>query len=169
MLLLLQVNVEFKACDIGEPGPNQVVVDVHAASLNFRDVLISINMLPELSYEGSYFGRHLGMEASGIIRSVGSGVKGLAVGDRVATAEACCFGNRLVAPAARVMKLPDNISLEVAAATQCTYNTAHHALINIARIRKGEQLIKQMKGGADHGLRLLFFVCAYSLPVWYVY
>jgi len=78
------------------------------------------------------------MEATGVIRAVGSEVKDLVVGDRVATAEACCFGNRLVAPAARVLKLPENISLEVAAATQCTYNTAHHALINIARIKKGE-------------------------------
>ena len=129
--------MEFQATDIGEPGPNEVVVDLQAAALNFRDVLISINMLPELSYEGSYFGRHLGMEASGVIRSVGSNVQGLAVGDRVATAEACCFGNRLVAPASRVLKLPENVSIEVAAASQCTYNTAHHALINVARIKKG--------------------------------
>lgn len=133
----MQVNVQFQATDIAAPGPNEVVVDLHAAALNFRDVLISINMLPELSYEGSYYGRHLGMEASGIVRAVGSEVKTLAVGDRVATAEACCFGNRLLAPAPRVTKLPENISLEVAAAVQSVYNTAHHALMNIARIKKG--------------------------------
>lgn len=123
--------------DLPDPGPDEVVVDIHAAALNFRDVLISINMLPELSYEGSYYGRHLGMEASGIIRKAGSNVSYLKAGDRVATAEAMCFGNRLLAPATRVIKLHDDMTLEVAAAVQSVYNTAYHALINIAGIRTG--------------------------------
>ena len=86
--------MEFQAIEIGEAGPQEVVVDIRAASLNFRGATISVNMLPDLSCEGSYFGRHLGVEATGVIRGVGSEVQGLAVGDRVATAEARCFGNR---------------------------------------------------------------------------
>lgn len=121
--------MDFHVRDLPDPGPNEVVVDIHAAALNFRDILISINMLPELSYEG--------MAASGVIRRVGSNVTHLKAGDRVATAEAMCFANRLMAPASRVTKLHDNMTLEVAAAVQSVYNTAYHALINVARICKG--------------------------------
>lgn len=56
-----RVAVEFAAVPLGPPGEGQVTVDVRCAALNFRDVMIAINMLPELSFEGSYYGRHLGM------------------------------------------------------------------------------------------------------------
>lgn len=56
-----------------------MTVEIKAAALNFRDVLIAINMLPELSFEGSYYGRHLGMEAAGVVTAVGAGVTGLKV------------------------------------------------------------------------------------------
>lgn len=146
-----QINVLFQAHAVPVPGPDQVTVDIHAAALNFRDVLIAINMLPELSFEGSYYGRHLGMEAAGVVSAVGAGVTHLKVGDRVATAEASCFGNRLNAPACRVVKLVDSISFEVAASTQSVYNTAHHALVNIARIKKGDRvLVHAAAGGVGH-------------------
>jgi len=146
-----QVNVLFQSHDVKQPGPDQVTVDIHAAALNFRDVLIAINMLPELSFEGSYYGRHLGMEAAGLVSAVGTNVTHLKVGDRVATAEASCFGNRLNAPANRVVKLVESISFEVAASTQSVYNTAHHALVTIARIKKGDRvLIHAAAGGVGH-------------------
>jgi NADPH:quinone reductase-like Zn-dependent oxidoreductase len=73
------------------------------------------------------------------------------VGDRVATAEASCFANRLTAPARRVVLLPDSISFEVAASTQSVYNTAHHALVTIARIKKGDTvLVHAAAGGVGH-------------------
>ncbi len=56
-----------------------MTVDIQAAALNFRDVLIAINMLPELSFEGSYYGRHLGMEAAGVVTAVGPGVANVKV------------------------------------------------------------------------------------------
>ena len=142
-----QINVLFQTLVVPPPGEGQVTVDIHAAALNFRDVLIAINMLPELSFEGSYYGRHLGMEAAGIVSAVGPGVTHLQVGDRVATAEASCFGNRLNAPAKRVVKLLDSIRLEVAASTQSVYNTAHHALINIAHIKKGDRVLVHAAAG----------------------
>jgi len=146
-----QINVLFQTHAVPAPGAGQVTVEIHAAALNFRDVLIAINMLPELSFEGSYYGRHLGMEAAGVVSAVGAGVTHLKVGDRVATAEASCFGNRLNAPASRVVKLVDSISFEVAASTQSVYNTAHHALVNIARIKKGDRvLVHAAAGGVGH-------------------
>lgn len=74
-----QVNVDFQTQDLPAPGAGHVTVDIQAAALNFRDVLIAINMLPELSFEGSYYGRHLGMEAAGVVTAVGAGVTGLKV------------------------------------------------------------------------------------------
>jgi hypothetical protein len=137
-----QVSVSFQGRMVPPPGPGQVTLAIHAAALNFRDVLIATNLLPDRSYEGSYYGRALGMEASGVITAIGPGVEGLALGDRVATSEPDCFANRLNAPADRLVKLPATVSLEVAACTQSVYNTAHHALVNLARIKKGKEVLE---------------------------
>ena len=69
----------------------------------------------------------------------------------MATAEASCFANRLNAPARRVAKLHVSISFEVAASTQSVYNTAHHALVTVARIKKGDRvLVHAAAGGVGH-------------------
>lgn len=49
---------------------------------SFRDVMLSISLLPELSCEGSYYGRHMGMESAGIVSAVGEGVTDLKVSPR---------------------------------------------------------------------------------------
>ena len=134
---MLQINVDFKVKDLPAPGPTDVIVDIHAAALNFRDVLISINMLPELSFEGSFFGRHLGMEAAGVVTAVGAQVQGIKIGDRAAVCEPMCCSNRIMAPAQRVMLLDERISFEVAASSQSVYATAHYSLITVAKIRTG--------------------------------
>jgi phthiocerol/phenolphthiocerol synthesis type-I polyketide synthase C len=116
-----------------------------------QDVMVALNLLEEKSYERSYYGQSLGLEAAGIVSSVGKNVTTLRPGDRVMCSEPRCFTNRLNAPASRVVPLDDSISLVQAAATQSVYQTAHHALINLARIRKGERvLIHSAAGGLGH-------------------
>ena len=79
------------------------------------------------------------------------------VGDRVMTGEPCCFANRLNAPAQRVVKLDDRVPFEDAASLQSVYNTSHHSLINLARIRKGESvLIHSAAGGIGHAGKSIY-------------
>ena len=146
-----EIAVTFQLRDVPLPKDDEVQIDIHAAALNFRDVMIALSLLPEKSYERSYYGRNLGLEASGVVSKVGKNVKDLKVGDRVMTGEPCCFANRLNAPASRVVKLDARVPFEDAASLQSVYNTSHHALINLARIRKGESvLIHSAAGGIGH-------------------
>lgn len=146
-----EFSVAYHTKEVGEPGDDEVQIDIYAAALNFRDVMIALSLLPEKSYERSYYGRNLGLEAAGVIAKVGKNVKGLKVGDRVMTGEPCCFANRLNAPADRVVWLPETTAFEDAASLQSVYNTSHHALVNLARVRPGEKvLIHSAAGGIGH-------------------
>ena len=60
-----------------EPGPDEVEIAVHAAGLNFKDVMITMGLLPDEALEGGYTGKALGMECAGTITAVGRDVAGL--------------------------------------------------------------------------------------------
>ena len=126
--------------DVPEPqvGAGQVLIDVHAAGVNFPDVLLTRGMYqfkptPPFSPGG---------EAAGVVRAVGAGVTSVAVGDRVAaTMLYGAFAEKVVVPELAIAKLPDNVSFEVGAATLLTYATTYHALVDRAAIREGETLL----------------------------
>ena len=56
---------------------------MHAAGLNFRDIMWAMGLLPEEALIDGFAGPTFGLECAGIVRSIGSDVEGLAVGDRV--------------------------------------------------------------------------------------
>jgi NADPH:quinone reductase-like Zn-dependent oxidoreductase len=108
--------VEFVERAVPAPGPNEVQVDIRYIGMNFRDVMLAVNMLPEASFEASYFGRSMGMEAAGLVSAVGMGVRGISVGDRVFTSGKHCMGNRANVDAGLVWVLPESLPLEVGSA-----------------------------------------------------
>ena len=57
---------------------------MHAAGLNFRDIMWAMGLLPEEALIDGFAGPTFGLECAGIVRAVGAGVEDLAVGDRVA-------------------------------------------------------------------------------------
>lgn len=126
--------------DVPDPtaGPGQVVIDVKAAGVNFPDILLTKGMYqfkpaPPFSPGG---------ECAGVVSAVGSGVTSVAVGDRVATTLLYgAFAEKVVAPEAGVVKLPDAVGFEVGAATLLTYLTTLHALSDRAALRSGETLL----------------------------
>lgn len=71
-----------------------------------------------------------GIEGSVLIRRVGSAVKDLQVGDRVIVLDLGLLRTRTVTSARRCLKIPENLSLEDAAAMPSVYATAIHSLIN---------------------------------------
>jgi len=119
-------------------GTGQVLIEVRAAGVNFPDVLLSRGLYqfkptPPFSPGG---------ECAGIVRELGAGVTGVAVGDRVAaTTVNGSFAEQICLPAASVMKLPEGISFEVGAATLLTYATTYHALVDRAAVKPGEKLL----------------------------
>lgn len=120
------------------PGPDQVLIDVKAASLNFPDLLVirgSYQFKPEPPFVP-------GAEAAGIVIEVGDDVETLTVGQKVASVGvAGGFASRRVVDAKSVIPLPDEADLELASATTMTYATSYHALVQRAQLKEGETLL----------------------------
>jgi len=121
-----------------EPAAGQVRIAVHAASLNFPDLLTvrgKYQIRPPLPFVP-------GSEFSGIVEAVGAGVTHLRAGDRVASIGVTGgFGTHACVAAAQVLRLPAGIDLDDAAAFAFTYGTSYHALIDRAALREGETVL----------------------------
>ncbi|WP_454561929.1 type I polyketide synthase [Mycobacterium haemophilum] len=130
--------------DIPEPGPNDVVVRVHAAGLNFADVMRAMGFFlnsPTTPVE-------LGNECTGTVAAVGSAVRTVAVGDRVVCIAVDCFGTHALADADLVFRLPPSLTDAEAAAAPVVYTTAVYSLEHLARPQQGARiLIHSASGG----------------------
>ena len=141
-------GLQMKTYQPASLGPHDVEIDVAAAALNFRDVMVTLGLLPALSYERSALGRTVGMEASGIVRRVGDAVRACRVGDAVAFTQGGCITNRAVVNEHLVFAKPASLSMEEAASVLSVYVTAYYSLIHLARLRKGQRvLIHSAMGG----------------------
>ena len=121
-------------------APNQIRIEVHAASVNFPDTLI-IRGLYQMRPDPPFVP---GCEASGVVTEVGSDVAGFAAGDRVLTLSGTgAFADEILAtpPFQQVHHLPEEMSWEDAAAFNLTYGTAGHGLIQRAHLRAGESVL----------------------------
>jgi NADPH:quinone reductase len=116
----------------------EVVIDVHACGVNFPDTLIIENKYqfkPELPFSP-------GGEVAGTIRSIGAGVGGFAIGDRVVASPGWGgFAEQVRAPVGCVLRLPDGVRLVDAAACSIAYGTTHYALRERAALQGGETLL----------------------------
>ncbi|ALK11053.1 NADPH:quinone oxidoreductase family protein [Blastochloris viridis] len=125
--------------DVAEPvaGPGEAVVEVRAVALNFFDTLIiqdRYQQRPPRPFAP-------GGECAGVVAAVGPGVTEVRPGDRVGAYLGWgCAQDKVVARAARLVRLPDQLSFERAAATIVTYGTTLHALEDRARLKPGETL-----------------------------
>lgn len=119
------------------PGPGQVVVRVHAAAVNFPDVLMIAGKyqvkIPAPFTPGS--------ELAGEVIAVGDGVA-LRPGQRVsATTFVGAFAEQALLPAEAVTEIPDSADFASAAAFGVTYRTAYHALRSIAAVQEGDWVV----------------------------
>ena len=129
-------------------GPNDVEVEVAAAALNFRDLMVTLDLLPMPSYERSMLGREVGMEASGVVRRIGADVGHCSVGDEVVFMKGGCIANRIVINEQALSAKPTRLNMVEAAAVSSVYLTAYYALVHLARLRKGQRaLIHSAMGG----------------------
>ena len=121
-----------------QPGPDEVLIEIKAASLNFPDILIVQNkyqMKPSLPFVP-------GSEYAGVIQSIGSEVKHLAVGQAVACLSGTGgFGTHTLAPAKLCVPLPHQFPMVDAAAFIMIYATSYHALVDRAELQAGETVL----------------------------
>ena len=131
--------------DVGQPGPGQVRLRHGAVGLNFADTYFRNGTYPVPLPAG------LGVEAAGTVLEVGEGVTNVVPGDRVTytgfinTLGAYC-DERLV-PAAPLIKLPDAISFETAAAMTMRGLTSAYLLRRIHDFKAGDTLLLHAAAG----------------------
>jgi len=121
-----------------QPGPDEVLIEIKAASLNFPDILIVQNkyqIKPNLPFVP-------GSEYAGVIQAVGANVKHLSIGQSVACLSGTGgFGTHTLAPAHLCVALPDGFPMVDAAAFIMIYATSYHALIDRAQLQSGETVL----------------------------
>ena len=127
-----------------KPGPHEVEIEIHAAALNFRDVMKLLGIYPLESDRDTL----LGDECSGRIVAVGSKIKHFSIGDQVIANGAGCFASHLTVPAQFVARKPARLTFEEAATLPVAFMTARYALHDLGRIKRGERvLIHAATGG----------------------
>lgn len=123
---------------VPELGPNDVLVGVKAAGLNFPDVLIiqgKYQVQPELPFVP-------GGECAGVVKAVGDAVTRWNVGDEVIQMGAFGgFSEEIVANEHALLPKPSRLSMTEAAGIGITYFTSYHALVQRAKIQPGETLL----------------------------
>jgi NADPH2:quinone reductase len=120
------------------PAAGQVLIAVRAAGVNFPDTLIiqgKYQFKPELPFSP-------GAEVAGVVKALGEGVTGLSVGERVIAATTWGgYAQEVLAQAERVIRMPEGMDFETAAAFLIAYGTSHHALKDRGELKAGETVL----------------------------
>ena len=149
-------GLQFRSRDLPEPGASDVEIEISATALNFRDIMVTLGLLPALAYERSAMGREVGMEGSGVVRRVGAEVKHCRVGDEVIFTHGGSVANRVMVDGHRVFAKPACLTMDEAAAVLSVYVTAYYSLIHLARLGKGQRvLIHSAMGGVGQAAMAL--------------
>ena len=130
------------------PGDGEVEIEVHAAALNFKDLLKAMGTISATVLENTHFGDAFGMECSGVVVRVGKGVNDLKPGDKViASPSGGCFRSYVTTDQRFVYPKPRGLSMEEAP-NFIGFLTAYYSLVEVARLRAGETvLIHNATGG----------------------
>lgn len=127
-----------------EPGPGEVRIRHKAVALNFRDILVRRGQHAVKSFPSG-----IGTESAGVIDAVGPGVSDFAAGDRVAVVARpdCACAEARIAPAARVVKLPQNIDERTAASMMVRGTTARYLLRATYNVKPGDTIVIHAAAG----------------------
>jgi NADPH2:quinone reductase len=141
-------NLKLETFPDPKPGPEEVLVEVHAASVNFPDLLViggTYQILPATPFVP-------GKDLAGTVAAVGANVSSVKPGDRVmAQIEYGAFAERAAVPLRTCHRMPDGMSFTEGAAMGLAYLTAHFALVERGGVRPGEiVLVTGAAGGVGH-------------------
>ncbi|MBP0495201.1 quinone oxidoreductase family protein [Pararoseomonas indoligenes] len=126
------------------PKPGEALVRHHAVGLNFIDIYFRTGL-----YKAPSLPAVIGMEAAGTVEAVGEGVEDLRPGDRVAYAMGPigAYAEARTIPAKVLVKLPDDIGFETAAAMMLQGLTAQYLLRRTYKVKAGETILVHAAAG----------------------
>jgi NADPH2:quinone reductase len=135
--------MEYVEVDVGTPGPGEALVRHAACGLNYVDVYFRNGVYKQPLPGG------LGLEGAGVVEAVGTGVSHLQVGDRVVYAgrPIGAYAERRVMPAAILIKLPEQIDFDTAAAMMLQGLTVQCLFRRTYRLQGGETILFHAAAG----------------------
>ena len=136
--------LQYETQEIPQPKPGEVLLRQTAVGLNFIDVYFRTGVYPapQLPFIP-------GLEGAGIVESLGAGVTGLSLGDRVgyAAQPLGAYAQARVIPAERVVRLPNEIDDRVAAAMMLKGMTAQYLLRSTVQLKSGDTILFHAAAG----------------------
>jgi len=135
--------LQYEAVELSDPAAGEARVRQHAIGVNFIDIYHRSGLYPVALPGG------LGQEAAGVVEAVGDGVTDIAPGDRVAYAGGPpgAYAQVRNMPADRLVRLPDAIDFDTAAAVMLKGLTAHYLLRRTCRIEPGDSVLLHAAAG----------------------
>ena len=129
--------------EIEQPGPDEALIETKAIALNFIDCYHRSGLYPVKLPSG------IGLEASGIIKKVGTKVKDLTVGDHVAyvSSPIGAYAEERVLPVNKLVKIPTEIGLEVAATIMTKGLTTHYLLHKTYPVKASDTILYHAAAG----------------------
>ncbi|MEU7857482.1 SDR family NAD(P)-dependent oxidoreductase [Nonomuraea sp. NPDC049141] len=121
-------------------GPDEVRVSVRAAGLNFRDLVVTLGMVPEHD-------EPIGGEIAGVVLEVGAEVADLVPGDRVLGLLDGAFGPVGVTDRRLLARMPASWSFAEAASVPVAFLTAYYGLVDLAEVRAGDRVLIHAAAG----------------------
>ena len=130
----------FEDLVLPDPAPDHVEIEVHAAGVNFKDILTQMGMVPPAGGPGG--------ECAGVVTRVGAEVIGFAPGARVMAVTSGSFASHVHVPVARVVPVPPEMTLNSAAGLPVVGMTAHYIFAKLKQVEPGHRvLIHTATGG----------------------
>ncbi|OJB38664.1 quinone oxidoreductase [Burkholderia ubonensis] len=137
--------LRWETVEVGDPGPGEVRVKHAAVGLNFADTYFRSGLYPVPLPSG------IGVEAAGVIEAVGDGVTHVAAGDRVTYTGFIntlgAYSTERLVPAAPLIKLPDAIACDTAAAMTMRGLTSAYLLRRIHAFNAGDSILLHAAAG----------------------
>jgi len=148
--------LELKEINLGKPGPDEVLIEHAAIGLNYIDIYHRSGLYPVNLPSG------IGAEASGIIKEIGSNVKDFKVGNRISYAgiPLGAYSTHRIYPTKNIVKVPDNIELDIAATLMTKGLTTFYLLHKTYPVSSGEVILFHAAAG---GVGQIFCQWAKSL------
>ncbi|MEU7161912.1 type I polyketide synthase [Streptomyces chrestomyceticus] len=142
-------SLELVAASRRPPGPGEVEIRVHATGMNFSNVSTATGVY-QVFASSQAEGQRTAFDCAGTVSAVGQGVSDLQPGDRVAAVVAAqhfASSYATVSAGWRVLRVPDGMSLNDAAALPMAYLTAWYGLRHLAHLQAGERVLIHCASG----------------------
>jgi len=136
--------LKWEPIEVGEPGPGEVRLRQTAVGLNYIDVYFRTGLYPPPALPSG-----LGLEGAAVVEAVGDGVTEVAVGDRVAYAAPPlgAYAEKRLMPADRLVRLPDSIDDQTAAAMMLQGLTTWYLLRRTYEVKPGDTILIHAAAG----------------------